>query len=187
MIYINTFLYYTLFSSIVLFYGIGLNQLSEIGNKDSRQFLFFFKSTLSIFTTAILTYLIVAFILVPLELVELFPFICLLIFIAFNSFAEGLIRLTTGSATTEFIISFLIILVSIYQSNSILDTLVICLSCICGLALILPFIHVLRNRIIINGHEYFEKYICILSVFLAILLVIISVFDISWLNGGMIK
>lgn len=30
MIYINTFLYYTLFSSVVLIYGIGINRIAEV-------------------------------------------------------------------------------------------------------------------------------------------------------------
>lgn len=187
MIYIDTFLYYTLFSSIVLFYGIGLNQISIIGNELSRQIIFFIKTILSIFSTSILTYLVVAFILVPLELVEIFPVICLLIFIAFNSFAEGLVRLTTGTETTEYIISFLIVLISIFQSNSILDTMVICLSSICGILILIPFIHVLRNRLIVFGHSYFERYLCIFFIFLAVLLLLISVFDVSWLNVGVIK
>jgi hypothetical protein len=187
MIYINTFLYYTLFSSIVLFYGIGLNQFTVVGEDKANQIIFLLKAVLSIYSTAILTYLIVAFILVPLELVEIFPVICLLIFVAFNSFAEGLVRLTTGTDTTEFVISFLIVLISIFQSNSILETLVICISCICGIFILLPFIHVFRNRLMSFGQAYFEKYLCIFFIFLSILLILISVFDVSWLNGGMIK
>ena len=31
MIYLNTFLYYTLFSSVIVIYGIGLNRSVEIG------------------------------------------------------------------------------------------------------------------------------------------------------------
>lgn len=187
MIYLHTFLYYTVFSSIVLFYGIGLSQISVSGERHQNQIIFFFKTMLSIFLTAILTYLVVAFILVPLALVEIFPVICLLIFITINSFTEGLVRLTTGTATTEFAVSFLIVLLAIFQSNTILDTMVICLSCICGFLVLVPFVRVLRNRLVMNGRFYFEKYICMLFVFLVVLLMIISVFDITWLNGGMIK
>lgn len=187
MIYLYTFLYYTLFSSIVLFYGIGLNQLSVIGEKQSSQIIFLLKAVLSIYSTAILTYLIVTFILVPLELVEIFPVSCLLIFIAFNSFAEGLVRLTTGTDTTEFVISFLIVLISIFQTSSILDTLLICLSCLCAIFILIPFIHVFRKRLITFSQGFVEKYLCIFFIFLAILLIIISVFDVSWLNGGMLK
>ncbi|MCR4580436.1 MAG: hypothetical protein K5681_08820 [Treponema sp.] len=187
MIYIDTFLYYTLFSSIVLFYGLGLNQFSIIGDKSPMQIIFFFKSLLTIISTTILTYLTVSFILVPLELVEIFPIICLLIFIAFNSFAEGLIRLTTGTETTEFVLSFLIVLLAIYQSSTILDTLTICFSSICGFIILIPFIHAFRGRLKNYDEAYLKRYMCLFFFYIAILLLIISVFDISWLNGGIIK
>lgn len=187
MIYIDTFLYYTLFSSILLFYGIGLNQVSEIGEQTNITIIFFLKSILSIFSTSILTYLVVAFILLPLELIEIFPIICLLIFVTFNSFAEGLVRLTTGTSTTEFLISFLIVLISIFQSSSILDTMVICFSCISGILLLIPFINVLKNKITNKDNSYVEKNICTFLILVAILILIISVFDVSWMNRGIIK
>ena len=187
MIYISTFLYYTIFSSAVLFYGIGINKISVIGEEKRNQIIFYTKTVLTIFSTAILTYLVVQFMLVPLSLIEIFPLVCLLIFVAINSFAEGLVRLTTGTSSTEFIISFMIALLSVFESTSILDVLIICTSCMAGLLILIPFVLVFRKRIMQNGQKFHEKYICLFFVFLAVLILLISAFDISWLNGGMLK
>ena len=187
MIYLDTFLYYTLFTSIVLIYGIGINQVSAIGIAKINTFTFFLKAIINILSTSILTWLVTAYILVPLKLVEIFPVIAYLIFVSLSSLLEAVNRITTEKSTAEFIVSFLIIILSIIESTSILNTIVICLSCFISLLIICPFIYTLKNRATANGQKINEMYYSILFVFLAVLILIISVFDISWLNPGVIK
>ena len=187
MIYIDTFLYYSVFSSMVLIYGIGLNRLTETGDLEFNHITFYLKSIISIFTTIVLSWLIIKYILAPIRLIELYPLIALLLFICFNSFIEALIRLTTGYATTEFVVSFLIILLSLSESSSLVDTIIICLGCFTSLILLLPIIYTLKTRIINNEKKITEKFYSLFFMFLALLIIVISVLDIVWLNPGVIE
>ena len=55
MIYYYTFLYYALFSSVVLIYGIGLNKIAEIGIVKFKEPLFYVKCAISIISSAIIS------------------------------------------------------------------------------------------------------------------------------------
>ena len=187
MIYIDTFLYYTIFSSVVLIYGIGINRLAEFGNTQFNHILFSLKIILSIFGTVVLSWLVTKYVLAPIKLIELYPLMALLIFISLNAFLEALIRLTTGTSTTEFIISFLIVLLALSESTSIIDCIIICVSCLASILLLLPVIFTLKARIICNGRKINERFYSIFFMFLALLIIIISVWDIMWLNPGVIK
>ena len=123
-------------------------------------------------------------ILVPLKLTELYPLVCFLIFICINAFLEALVRLTTGKSTTEFVFSYLVIILSVSESTSFLNTVAICLSCVLSVILLLPFIIAFKRG---NNKTNKENYYCRLSLYIAILILIISVFDILWFNPGVIK
>ena len=73
MMFLKTLLNYTLFSSILLFYGIGLNKTVEIGITKFSSIIFYIKSIITIFSTSSLTWLLTYYILMPINLVELFP------------------------------------------------------------------------------------------------------------------
>ena len=182
MIYLQTFLYYTLFASVVLIYGVGLNKTVEIGITKFSTLVFYLKSILTIFSTSILTWLITNYILVQLGLIELFPLICLLIFICISTFIDTLVRITTGTTAPEFIVSFFIILISIFESTSILYTIIICLSSCISILLLLPFALTFKNQFCRNGRTLNESYYSIFFIFLAILILVISVFDVNWLE-----
>lgn len=187
MTYINIFLYYTLFSSIVLIYGIGINKVIETGISKFYNILFYVKASVSIMATSVISWLIVNYILVPLNLVELYPLLCLLVFVLINTFLEALIRLTAGIKTTEFVISFLIILLSISESTSLLNTMLICFSSYVALLLIVPFSITFKKRVCSNGNFLDEKYFSLFFIFLAILILIITTWDIGWLSKGAIQ
>lgn len=184
MIYVNTFLYYTLFASVVLIYGIGLNKVVESGISKFYSIICYVKISLSIMASAVLTWLIVNFILVPLNLVELYPLISLLVFICINTFLEALVRLTTGLTTTEFIVSFLIILLSISESTSIINTILICFSSYVALLITIPFSITFKKRVCSNGNFLDEKYFSLFFIFLAVLILLITTWDIGWLSKG---
>lgn len=187
MIYINTFLYYTLFSSVVLIYGIGINRIAEIGISKFFDFIYYIKNALTIFLTSIASWFIVEYVLVPLQLVEIYPLICLLVFITISSFFEGIVRLSTGNTSTEFIVSFLIVLLSITESTSIINTILICLSSFMSLIILIPLSLVFKKRVCSNGNFLDEKYYCLFFIFLAILILAMSTSDIGWLNSEVIQ
>ena len=118
MIYLDTFLYYSVFASSVLIYGIGVNKIIEVEITKDINVLNYLKAIISILSTSMLVWLITNYILMPINLIEFFPLLALLLFVAINTFVEGLMRLTTGKSYSEFIISFLIVLLSIFESSS---------------------------------------------------------------------
>lgn len=187
MIYLNTFIYYALFGSAVLLYGIGLNKISEIGTVKFKHLIFYVKCGIAILSSAVISWLLVHYLLVPLKITELYPLICFIVYVCISSFLGAIINLTTGQTTTEFSISYLIILLSIGESTSLLFTIVISLSCIVALTAIIPFSLTFKRRVCSNGHLLDESFYSIYFIFLAVLLLLLSAGDINWLNPGVIK
>lgn len=187
MLIIDTFLYYTLFASAVLIYGIGINSVAEIGIYKINNVTYFIKVVISIFSSAVLTWIVTSKILAPIKLVELYPLIAFLIFICINTFLEAIIRITTGISSSEFLVSYLILLISISESTSLLYTMLICASCFISFIIIVPFCFTFKNRIKNDGYSIDEKYYSLFFIFLGLLILIMSCWDILWLTQGVIK
>ena len=184
MSFLNSFLYYICFASVVLIYGIGTNNVIDMNASRLKSVTYCTKIFISIMVSSILSWFVTKGILVNLKLTELFPLVCFLIFICINAFLEALIRLTTGKSATEFVFSYLVIILSVSESTSLLNTVAICLGCICSLVFLIPFISAFKRS---NGTTNEENYFCRLFLFIAILILVISVFDVLWFNSGVIK
>lgn len=187
MMFIDTFLYYTLFASAVVIYGIGINTVAEIGIYKIHQVTYFIKVIISIFSSSILTWIVTATILAPLQLIEVYPLIAFLIFICINAFLEGLIRLTTGISSSEFIVSYLIVLLSVSESTSIVNTIIICFSCLIAFTILVPFCFTFKDRIKTDGYTIDEKYYSLFFIFLGLLILLTSAWDVLWITPGVIK
>ena len=187
MIYLYTFLYYALFSSVVLIYGIGLNKIAEIGIVKFKETIFYIKCAISIVSSALISWLITNYLLVPLKITELYPLICFIVYASISMFLGSIIRLTTGRITSEFAVSYLVILLSIAESTSLLYTLFISLSSLLSMLIIIPFSLTFRRRVCSNGQLLDEKYYSLYFFFLSVLILILSVWDIVWLNPEVIK
>ncbi len=187
MIYLFTFLYYVLFSSVVLIYGIGLNKIAEIGIVKFKETIFYVKCAIAIISSAVISWLITFYLLVPLKITELYPLICFIVYATISTFLGGIIRLTTGRTTSEFAISYLIILLSIAESSSLLFTLFISLCSLLSMLIIIPFSLTFRRRLCSNGRLLDEKYYSLYFLFLAVFILLLSVWDIVWLNPEVLK
>lgn len=187
MIYLQTFLYYTIFSSIVIIYGIGLSKTVEIGVSLFYKPVFYLKALFTIISSSVLSWIFTKYILVPLKLVELFPLVSLLIFICISAFIEALVRLTCGFSVSEFVISFLTILLSIFESASILFSILICVSSFVSLFIFVPFGIAFKNKITANGKTIDEKYCALFFIFIAVLILLLTVFDANWISLGVLK
>ena len=106
MIYFYTFLYYSLFSSVVLIYGIGLNKIAEIGIVKFKETIFYIKCAIAIISSTIVSWLITHYLLVPLKITEIYPLVCFIVYACFSMFLGSIIRLTTGKHTSEFSVSY---------------------------------------------------------------------------------
>ena len=141
MIYYYTFLFYSIFSSVVLIYGVGLNKIAEIGIVKFKDKIFYVKCAISIISSSVISWLIT----------ELYPLVCFIVYATICTFLGGIIRLTTGRTTTEFAISYLVILLSIAESSSLLFTLFISLCSLLSMLIIIPFSLTFRRRVCSNG------------------------------------
>src|SRR5574344_2025545 len=99
---IADFFYYTLYTSAVLIYGIGINRATIISEKTEDFLLFFIKMLLTVISSVVLTYIIDLYLLIPAHLTELFPFISVLVFSAISVFIESIIRITSKTSAAEF-------------------------------------------------------------------------------------
>ena len=176
---LSTFLYYTFFSSVILFCGIGTNKILDLNLNKLKSITYCVKVVISILFSSLLGWFITKGILVPLKIAELFPLVCFLVYICVDTFLEALIRLTTGKSAAEFIFSYLVIVLSISESFSVLNILIITISCLCSFIGIIPFIMAFRKR---NSDTKSDIIYCRLFLYLALLLLIISVWDIAWIN-----
>ena len=184
MSFLSTSLYYICFASVILIYGIGTNNVIELDNTKVKNLTFCTKVLISILISSMLSWFVTKGILVPLKLAELFPLVSFLIFILINAFLEALVRLTTSKSATEFVFSYLVIILSVSESISFINTVIISLSCILSVVFLIPFIMAFKRS---NYKSDTEKYFCRLFLYIAILILIISVFDVLWFNPGVIK
>ena len=184
MTFLNTFLYYVCFASVILIYGIGTNKVLDPDLKKLRDITYCIKIMASIMISSIISWFVTKGILVPLKIAELFPLVSFLIYVCINTFLEALIRLTTGKTATEFIFSYLVIILSISESTSFITTVIISLSCIVSFVLSIPFIFAFKHR---NNDAIAEKYYCRLFLYIAILILVISVWDVMWINPEVIQ
>ncbi len=180
--FVDTVLYYVFFSSSLLLYGIGINRVTQIGFSSKTEVTFYVKLILSIFCSSVLSWLVTYYILLPLGIIELFPIFTFLIYVCINAFFEALIRITTNKSCSEFVLSFSIVLISILESSSLLNSLLICLCCLCAIIVIVPLIIAFKSKVCPEIKVINEKYYALFFIFLAVIIIIFSVADVSWIN-----
>ncbi|MCQ2578120.1 MAG: hypothetical protein MJ176_06280 [Treponema sp.] len=181
MIFLKLFLYYAIYSSLVLFYGVGVVRVTQLPFHDSLEVNYLIKIFCSILISTVLTWLCAMYLLLPLKLVELYPIIAFLIYICVNTFFEALIRITTGKSSAEFAISFLIILLSVNESTSILESMVICCASICSFLFLIPVVYAIGQKIYVKKENILLN-TSLLFLSLVVVILLLSVFDVSWLN-----
>ncbi|MBR5645621.1 MAG: hypothetical protein IKX23_03155 [Treponema sp.] len=186
MIFLNTFLYYLCFASAVLVYGIGIDKTMQVTYLKEKRFSLIFKMFLVIFISSIISWFVTVKLLIPIGMNELFPLISFLIYSCISTLVEGIYRVSTGKSNTEFIFSFLVVLLTVSESISLPDTIVISMSCIAALIVLIPIVYSYRVRILAD-EDNIEKYLCRLFLFLGILILMISVWDVMWMNPEVIQ
>lgn len=187
MILIDTILYYLFFASSVLVYGIGLTRVGEIGFIRNSTFTYYTKIIIGVFISSILGWLLTQYVLAPIGIIELFPLFVLLIYICINTFLEALVKITTNQNCSEFVVSYLIVILSILESTSLINTIIICVSCFMSILLLFPIIYAFKKRVYSHGKNVNESYYSIFFIFLAIVVLVLSVWDVAWINPEVIK
>lgn len=181
---ISLFFYYIFFSSAVLYYGIALNRITiSINWSLNTVLLQLTKMFFSIVPTTIVIFLISNTVLVRVRLVTLMPFIALMFFIAIASFIEMIIRITLQKRIAEFSVSYLIILLTLYESTSVADACLIPICAILSFAISIGLLHVVTANTM-RPEKYNDyspkKSLAIFS--LAIIIIATLAFEVSWFN-----
>ncbi len=181
----SSFNYYIFYCSIVIFYGIGLHSVTLAGTEKNEN-SGIVKTIITISLSTLLSWVLITQLLIPCGLVELYPIICVAIFTVITIFGEILIRITTQKSPSEFTLSILIVLLSVSESNTILQAFLFSLFFICSFYLILPFIYSVNKRIGFTNHRSIIKKNALLLLSLAVLMIAVNVENISWLNAGVL-
>lgn len=180
---LSTAFYYIFFSSAVILYGVGLNSATIICDSIHELAIPVIKILVNIITSAVLSWLVIKYFLIPLKLEELYPMVSLLIFIAISVLLETVIRITTGKVSSDFCLTFLIILLALNESLNILDVVLICCCSFVSFLILIPVLYSIKKRISIVGNSQIHgNKRSLILVSIAIIVTILAVGNVSWLN-----
>lgn len=181
---IDIVLYYTFYASAVLFYGIGLERTAALSVAfDKSVFRPAFQCGLSALAATFLTELVAVNMLSPLGVLELYPLVALLVFAAILSGIGLFMRTPSVMRTGECAASYLIVLLSLSESASSVDAVVIAASCMLSFVFVLPVLSSLRYRIDIARakNDGLNRHVLVMILF-AILIIACAVWNVSWLT-----
>ncbi|HAH62222.1 MAG TPA: hypothetical protein DCL73_09025 [Treponema sp.] len=185
---IDIILYYLFYCSAVLVYGIGLNRTTVLSRSmDKTLFFLTIKNAITILCSTALSWVIIMELLIPAGLVELYPLVALLIFLSVSVFVEVLIRITTGFKTSEFGVSYLVILLALNESTDLINAVIAASGCILSLLIILPVMSALRKRIeCARPRNDRMKKKSLIMLTMAVVIISLAVWNVSWLNQGVL-
>lgn len=180
---IFTVFYYIFFSSAVFLYGVGLNSATIICDSVHKLTVPVIKILVNILGTASISWLLLKFFLIPLNLTELYPLVSILIFLIISVLVETLIRITTGRVASEFSVTYLIVLLALNESLNIIDVILITSSCLVSFIVLIPVLYSIKKRIDIVGNmQVHGNRKSLILISLAIIATILAVGNVSWLN-----
>lgn len=184
---IADFFYYALYTSAVLIYGIGINRATIISEKPENYALLFVKMLITVISSAVLTYIIDLYLLIPVHLTELFPFVSVLIFSGVSVFIESIIRITSKTNAAELAVSLLTVILAVNESISLEQCVII--SCFCTLSfyIFVPFLYAIQKRIEITRPATDFRNSSLLIISIALIILSLVAWNVSWLNPGVFQ
>ena len=168
--------YYVVYTSALCFYGIGANRALVISEHPRKLLGAAVRMLLAISSSAALTYLVAAKVLLRANLMELYPFAAVLIFSCISIFIESIIRVATGHSASEYTVSLLAVLMAVNESTSVLESVVIACLCECSFFFCIILLYAIRRRIGDRQN--------LLIISLAIIIIILLAWNVSWINQG---
>lgn len=182
---INLMLYYILSSSVVFFYGVGLNRLLII-KKDSHSFFISILRTFLVTNcVVIVSYAMSKFVLIPLNLSELFTFFVIFIFIGFSILFNLLLKIEPSDLTEDFVVPLLSIFISLNEGLSLFSCILITVSCIISFYTFLIMIFSYQKRFNLYSKSEGLKPFCLLLISFAIVIIALCSWNVSWLTAGL--
>ncbi|MDE7292449.1 MAG: hypothetical protein K2N58_10450 [Treponemataceae bacterium] len=182
MAIIDTFLFYILFASAVLVYGGGMISVAEKSLSKENFAISIMESLSCVSATVALTFLIIRFLLSPLGIMDLYPLVALLIFVAMGVFFEMIVQVTASKSGADFAFPYLVIILSLGEGRDIVGCLMTSVAALASYYALVPILRALngRNAMIKNNDAFKQR----LRTFTCMVVLIFALYslDISWLN-----
>ena len=185
---INAFFYYVFFASAVLSYGIGIHHTIVSRTLSYKRLaVLVTKLFFSIEGTTVLSWLLIEQVLLPLNLAEFYPLIALMLFIAASAFMEIIIRITIRWRMAEYAVPYAIVLLVLGESGCMADAALFPVYCLAAFVFVLLVLRAMTARTAGTGfyrNAAQKRSRALVSV--AIIAIAMLVFDVTWLNPGVL-
>ena len=185
---IETILFYTIFSSVILIYGIGLHTSTVVCGSVKKLYVPALKAFSIVIFSSAMTWLFIKFVLVPLAITGVYPLVASLFFFSISILIEKLFRSKTNDKDTDFNFLFLVTVLVLNESAFIVDVLLISFSSLLSFVILLPLLYSLKNKIDIVGNTTINgnrKALLLISV--SIIMMVLLFANVSVLNPGVLK
>lgn len=169
---VSLFLYYILFSSAVLVYGVGVSKCIILCDDLGAFKLNLIKILLTLVITSISAQAICIRFLVPLNLSDIYPLVAAVVLLVVAIFFETMIRITTNDTTSDFGFTYLVVLLALNESLTMLEAIFITLASLISFILLLLVTHVIKCSLYATKSKVALR--ALIMVVLAILLIVIS-------------
>lgn len=178
----SSFFYYLLFSSAILFYGLGLERIITIHKSYKTLGLSFLKSFCTVNITVLLSAFFTQTVLNYFNLAEFYVFFTLISFIFVYVLINFAIYKALKESAFEFSTSFLFALLAVHESTTLIDSLIISCACVVSYYFI--------QLLLITYKKHFDFFrqpekvhiVSLLYINIAVLIFSLFAWNISWLN-----
>lgn len=177
--------YYVFSASVIVYYGAGLNRIIAM-RKTPRTFV------LSLAKTAVVTLVITSigflldrFVFIPLGIIDVSPFVVAALFITASFSLHTLVRTGPFDIVEDYVVPFMIVLVSMTEGSSYLAALAIDLCSVVSFYLLVLIVFALRRRFrLYQADEGFKPILVIIMSLCAVFIAFYGA-NASWLDLGL--
>jgi len=178
----NSFFYYLLFSSAVLFYGLGLERIITVHKSYKALGISFLKSFCTVSITVLISAFFTQTVLNYFNIAEFYVFFTLIFFIFVYELINFIIYKALKESAFEFSTSFLFTLLAVHESSSLIDALVISAACVVSYYFVQLLLITFKKHF--DFFKQPEKIHTVSLIYVSIAVLIFSLFawNVSWLN-----
>lgn len=184
---LNSFVFYILFCSSVLIYGIGFNRESVMCDNPRHVLFSAIKSYLCVILSFMLCFGLNSSLLLPLGIVEVYPLIAVLVYVIITVFLEIVIQIATKRTSSEFAVSYLTLILALNECTGFIDGILICAGCLTCFYILIPMLFAAEKRMKSSSTSSKFKRKSLIFLCMVVIMVAFYSFNISWMNTGVIK
>lgn len=177
-----TLFFYIFSASAILVYGVGIKDLIHHVEKPKDFLLYGLKTLFTVIFTVLLTWLITTYVFAKNNITDIFPFFLIFICLIFAILFSFLIKLLFKKEIKEYVLSFFISFIAVNEGFSLFNAIIIGLAGILSFYLLIPLLHSINKRINISTAHKDLKSTTLILLSIALLLIVLFSFNISWLN-----